>query len=242
MNTQDISDEFLNSFVDNQLDSDEKTQAFDAISQNDTLKERVCELRGLKELVQHAYSQPPIYTLSTVRQPHPWRKPLQALAACLLLLLGGISGWITHSWTSNQFSHELAAIIQSTPGSNTTTDTRKIIVHLNTSSPMKLKAALDETEGLLENYRRANHQIQIELITNKQGVDLLRSNVSAYKERISLMHEKYPNLDFLVCGQTIGKLKNNGENVQLLPHTVTAPSAADQINKRLHEGWGYVRI
>jgi uncharacterized protein len=242
MNNQDISDEFLNSFVDNQLDTAEKTQAFDAISQNETLKERVCELRGLKELIQHAYSQPPVQRRSTIRQLRPWKKQLQALAACLLLLLGGISGWITHSWSNRQNSHELAAIIQSTPSINAIADTRKIIVHLSTSSPMKLKAALDETESLLDNYRRANHQVQVELIANKQGVDLLRSNVSAYKERISLMHDKYPNLNFFVCGQTIAKLKNNGENVQLLPHTGIASSAADQINKRLHEGWGYVRI
>jgi len=46
MQNQNISDEYLNSFVDNQLDSAEKIQAFDAINQNETLKERVCELRG----------------------------------------------------------------------------------------------------------------------------------------------------------------------------------------------------
>jgi uncharacterized protein len=242
MQNHDISDEFLNSFVDNQLDSAEKTQAFDAISQDETLKDRVCELRGLKELVQHAYSEPPIYTRSTVKQRRPWTKQLQALAACLLLLLGGISGWMTHSWTSRQNNHEMTAMLQSTPSPDAIADTRKIIFHVNTSNPTRLKAALDETEGLLENYRRGNHKVQVELIANQRGVDLLRSDVSAYTKRISVMHEKYPNLNFLVCGKTIGKLKSNGENVQLLPHTGIASSAVDQINKRLHEGWGYVRI
>jgi intracellular sulfur oxidation DsrE/DsrF family protein len=242
MSNQDISDEFLNSFVDNQLASAEKSQAFDAISQSEALKERVCELRGLKELVQHAYSQPPVYTRSAVKQLRPWKKQLQALAACLLLLLGGVSGWMTHSWTSRQNNHEMTAIMQSIPSADAITDIRKIIFHLSTSNPTRLKAALDETEGLLENYRRANHKVQVELIANQGGVDLLRSDVSAYTNRISAMHEKYPNLNFLVCGKTIGKLKNDGENVQLLPHTGVASSAADQINKRLHEGWGYVRI
>jgi uncharacterized protein len=242
MSNQEISDEFLNSFVDNQLDSAEKTQAFDAISRNESLKDRVCELRGLKELMQHAYSQPLTHTRSSRRLLRPWTNQFQALAACLLLLLGGISGWLTHSWASRQNSQEMTAIIQSTPGYQAIANTRKVIVHVNTSNPIKLKAALDETEGLLDNYRKANHQIEVELIANQRGVDLLRTNVSAYTERLNLLRVKYPNVNFLVCGKTIAKLKSDGENVQLLPHTGIASSAADQINKRMHEGWGYIRI
>lgn len=242
MREQNISDEYLNSFVDDQLDSVEKTQAFDSIRRNENLKERVCELRGLKEIVKHAYNQPPAYKRPPVKQPRRWTTQFQALAACLLLLAGGISGWFTHAWSGKDSGHEITAILQTTPRNDAIAETRKIIVHVSNSNPMRLKASLDETEGLLENYRRANRQIQVEVITNKRGVDLLRSDVSAYKERISLMQEKYPNLHFLVCGQTISKLRNNGESVQLLPHTGVASSAAEQINKRLHQGWGYVRI
>lgn len=242
MHNQDISDEFLNSFVDNQLDSSEKIQAFDAITRNENLKERVCDLRGLKELVQHAYSQPPLPVRSAIRQLRPWKIQLQTLAACLLLMLGGVTGWLTHSWTNRQNAHEMTAILEPTLSHDAISGTRKIIVHVSTSNPAKLEAALNDTEGLLDNYKRANHQIQIELIANKRGVDLLRTNATAYKDRISMMQKKYPNLDFLVCGQTIAKLRANGEDVQLLPHTAVSTSAADQINKRLHEGWGYVRI
>lgn len=242
MKNQEISDEFLNSFVDNQLDSSEKTLAFDAISQNESLKDRVCELHGLKEIIRHAYSEPPTQARSAIRQLRPWKKQLQALAACLLLILGGVSGWITHSWTTNNNNRELAAIVQSPTTDLALTDTRKIIVHISNANPMKLKAALDETEGLLNDYKRAKQPVQIELVANNKGVDLLRSNVSNYKERLNLMHVKYPNINFLVCGKTLAKLKKNGENVQLLPFTGVATSAVDQINMRLHEGWGYVRI
>ena len=124
----------------------------------------------------------------------------------------------------------------------TIADARKIILHISNSNPTRLKAALDETEGLLNNYKRANRNIQVEVIANKQGVDLLRTNFSPYKERISLMQEKYPNLSFMVCGQTINKLKNEGNKVELLPHTGVATSAADQINKRLHQGGAMSRF
>lgn len=242
MSNKNISDEYLNSYVDDQLESTEKIQAFDIIRRNENLKEQVCELRSIKEAVQYAYNQPPGYMRPTAKQLRPWRKYSQTLAACLLLLIGGVSGWLTHTWSSSGSRHDMTTMLQTAQRADAIADTRKIIVHVSNSSPMKLKAALDETESLLESYRRADRQIQVEVIANKQGVDLLRANVSPYKGRISSMQEKYPNLNFLVCGQTISNLRNKGENVQLLPHTGVASSAAEQIDKRLLQGWGYVRI
>ncbi|HQS57679.1 MAG: hypothetical protein B7Y56_08590 [Gallionellales bacterium 35-53-114] len=242
MKDQNISDEYLNSFVDNQLESAEKIRAYEFIKKDDTLKDRVCELSSLKEMMQHVYSCPPTRGRRSTNQPYTWSSRLQALAACLLLLLGGLSGWFSHAWSSKENGPDMATMIQSSQNATPIADTRKVIVHLSNSNPQKLKAALDETEGLLDNYKRANHQIQVEVIANKQGVDLLRANVSVHEKRINQLQQKYPNLSFLVCGKTIAKLRNEGENVQLLPHTGIATSAADQINKRLHQGWGYVRI
>jgi len=242
MNNKNISDEYLNSYVDDQLDSAEKIQAFDIIRQNENLKARVCELRGIKEAVQYAYNQPPPYIRPAIKQLRPWTKRFQSLAACLLLCAGGVSGWLMHSWSGSDSGQDMTAMIQAAQRVDAITETRKIIVHVSNSNPMRIKTALDETEGLLESYKRANRQIQVEVIANKRGVDMLRSSVSPYNGRISQMQGKYPNLSFLVCGQTISKLKNEGESVKLLPHTGVASSAADQINKRLLQGWGYVRI
>ncbi len=242
MNEHNMSDEYLNSFVDNQLDSSERIRAFEAIRQNDQLKEQVCELRCLKEIVQQAYNHPPNYKQLPVRKQRVWVRNFQALAACLLLLLGGVSGWLTHAWTNTGNSNETLDMAQVTQRNENLSDYRKVIVHVSNANPIKLKAALDETESLLDKYKRDNRQVQVELIANKRGVDLLRSDVSTYSKRIGSMQHKYPNLSFLVCGQTISKLQNEGKVIQLLPHTTIATSAADQINKRLQQGWGYVRI
>jgi len=242
MRNKNISDEYLNSFVDNQLDSAEKIRAYDIIRQDSELKDQVCELSVLKEMMMHAYNLPPVRSHQHTRQFHPWTKRAQALAACLLLLLGGLSGWLTHAWSGKANSPDITALVQTSQSAEAIANTRKVIVHLGSSNPMRLKAALDETESLLDTYRRANRAIQVEVIANKHGVDLLRSGVSSHEKRISLLQGKYPNLNFLVCGKTIGKLRNEGQSVELLPHTGIATSAADQINKRLHQGWGYVRI
>jgi len=243
MNNQNISDEYLNSFVDNQLDSSEKIHAFDIINQNESLKNRVCELSALKVIIKHAYNQPPAHTRPKVKFQRRWIMHFQSLAACLLLLVGGVSGWLTHDWLGGPESQNIASmLLTSQRDDSLAIDARKIILHISNSNPARLKTALDETEGLLNNYRHANRTIQVEVIANKQGVDLLRANLSPYKDRISLMQKKYPNLNFMVCGQTINKLRNEGKNVELIPHTGVALSAADQINKRLLQGWGYVKI
>lgn len=242
MNNQDISDEYLNSFVDNQLDSAEKIQTFNTIRQDDKIKERVCELRGLKEIVKQAYSEPPVYKHAQVNNSLFATKYFQALAASLLLLVGATSGWFTHAWSTSEKTRDLTSMLQNSQHEVAIADTRKVIVHLVSNNPARFKTALDETEGLLETYKQANLQIQVEVVANKQGVDLLRSDASAHKKRIGMMQAKYPNLNFLACGQTISKLRSQGMNVQLLPHVGVVPSAVGQIDKRLFEGWGYVRI
>lgn len=242
MENKIISDEYLNSFVDNQLESSEKNQVFDAINQDESLKERVCELRRLKELMQHAYGQPSLHTQKPAMQMYRRTNRFQAIAACLLLSIGGVSGWITHAWISRSHSLDLSTMVHAKQGGDAVTDTRKIIVQISHSDPARLKAALDETEGLLDAYRRINQQILVEVIANKRAVDLLRTNVSIHTARINMMQQKYPNLNFMVCGQTISKLREKGENVQLLPQIKITSSAAEQISKRLHQGWGYVKI
>ena len=242
MSQHTISDEYLNAFIDNQLDSTERMQAYNAIRNSNTLKDRVCELSGLKEMMQHAYANPPFYARPTLSQRATWRKQAQAVAACLLLLLGGVSGWFTHAWTNSKGTLNIGNIIQATTPVDAGANVRKVIVQVNNANPAKLKAALDETEGLLETYRKTKQQLEIEVITNTHGVNLLRSNFTTHEKRIAKLQEKYPNLKFLVCGQTINKLRNKGESVKLLPHVDVVSSAADQINKRLEQGWGYVRI
>ena len=239
---QGISDEFLNAFVDDQLDGAEKSDTFDAIERDDVLKERVCELRGLKERMRHAYEHPPVPGRAAVKGRRLRASHLQALAACLLLCIGAASGWFAHTWTGMGGDREMTRMLQSVQRNDVGVEPQKIIVHVGSSNPVRLKTALDETESLLDSYRRSNRKLQVEIVANGGGVDLLRADVSPYAKRIGLMQEKYPNLGFLACGQTIQKLQDKGVDVKLLPHTAVASSAVDQITLRLKQDWVYIRV
>jgi intracellular sulfur oxidation DsrE/DsrF family protein len=239
---QGISDEFLNAFVDDQLDGAEKSQVFDAIEHDDVLKERVCELHGLKERMRHAYEHPPVHHKTAVKGLHLSASHLQALAACLLLCIGAASGWFAHTWTGMGSDGEMTRLLRSVQRNDLGAEPQKFIVHVGSSNPVRLKTALDETESLLDSYRRSGRKLQIEIVANGGGVDLLRADVSPYAKRIGLMQEKYPNLGFIACGQTIKKLQGKGVDVQLLPHTGVASSALDQINLRLKQDWVYIKV
>lgn len=237
---QNVSEELLNSFVDNQLDPNEKSEMFDAIARDGALKARVCDLRGLKEMVQHAY---PPYMRLPIKRLRPVPHYMQSLAACLLLLLlGGTAGWFISAWSGSKSDAKTSSLLQAMQGNDIAREPDKIIVHVSNSNPVRLKTALDETENLLETYKRANRPLRMEIIANRGGVDLLRSDVSPYGARIGLMKAKYPNLDLLACSQTVNNLRKKGIAVHLLPHTGVASSALDEINKRLSQGWDYVRI
>ena len=236
-----VSDEFLNAFVDDQLEAAEKSHAFEAIGHDDTLKERVCELRGLKEMVKHAYAHPPA-RVPAVKGRRSRASYLQALAACMLLCIGAASGWFAHVWTGMGSDREMARLLQSVQHNDVGGEPQKIIVHVSSSNPVRLKSALDETESLLDAYRRTNRPLQVEIVANGGGVDLLRADVSPYAKRIGMMQEKYPNLGFIACGQTIKKLREKGVDVQLLPHTGVASSALDQITRRLKQDWVYIKV
>ena len=248
MNNQNISDELLNSFVDNELAPDETGEMFNAIGRDDALKQRLCELRGLKEMVQHAYRQPPVQGMSPVRKLRTWWPPfnlqnMPSMAACMLLLLLGLgAGWLMFAGTTTTNSAKIAGLFQAAQSSEIAEQPDNIIVHVSNSNPVRLKTALDETESLLASYKRTNRKLNVEIIANASGIDLLRSDVSPFAKRIALMQAKYPNLEYLACSQTIDKLRKQGIAVHLLPHTSIAPSAVEQINKRLKQGWDYVRV
>ncbi len=237
-----VSVEHLNSFVDNQLDPVEKSEIFEQLGQDDKLKAQVCELRELKEMVQHAYQTPPVRAKLRAKIL-PCARSIQSMAACLLMLLiGGASGWVMAGGHDARSSSKMVRLLQTIQGSVIVAEPDKIIVQVSNSNPVRLKTALDETENLLQNYQHENRKLKVAIIANESGVDLLRTDVTPFAARLKMMKAKYPNLDFIVCNQTINKLSQAGVIVKLFPDTMIASSALEEINKRLLLGWDYVRV
>jgi intracellular sulfur oxidation DsrE/DsrF family protein len=56
------------------------------------------------------------------------------------------------------------------------------------------------------------------------------------------MQQRHANLHWVACGQSLARFTSEGQKVELLPATRTAPTAIGEIVTRLQEGWTYVRV
>lgn len=235
-----ITDETLNAFVDQQLTPGEMGEVFEAVRQDAELAQRICGVRQLKSMVKHAYDgiEP--------NRPAQWRagrsRGLQALAAALLLGLGGVVGWSMHP-TANILPPALAQGAEFMQASlhNDARDNR-IILHLDSDKPERMAAVLDYADQILDNARKEGVDAQLEIVANSYGLNLLRAGYTPHLGRIKSLAGKHANLSFIACGQTVARFKREGQDVTLIEQAKMAPSAMGEVVSKLKEGWTYIRV
>ncbi len=241
-NKRHYSDEHLNAFIDNQLDNAEKAELMDALRHDTELSQRVCKLQKLHNLVQLSYQ-----SIEVPERHRSKDKTLQPskfkwfAAASLLLAVGTLTGWFTNEAIGTKSLYELAEIKQSNSATNI--NKWRLMMHVSTSNPKRLNLVLDEAEALLEEYAAASKNLQLEILTNSDGVALVTNNHKQYNHRLQKLQQKYQNLVVMACGKTLKRLqRTQGKPVDLLPQTGVVISAINQIVKRQKEGWSYIRI
>lgn len=233
-----LSEECLNAYVDGELAPDERDYVLELESRDASVRDFICQLRKLKDMTRCAYEISPPHRALPVKKRqfvHP-----RGLAACLtFLLIGGVSGWGLSTLAGARDSVDLfRAISRNDSGGSPS----KIMIYVGNDDPIRLKTALDEAEDLLASAKQDNRAIQIEIIANDNGVNLLRTGSSAYANRIAKLQANYPNLSLVACTNTLNKLKDKGNVIRLLPNVKCVPSASSEIVQRLKEGWDYVRV
>lgn len=239
---QSVSDETLHAFVDGELDVAESEKLIAGMRENEALAQRVCNLRSLKSMVQLAYALPPHAGSAKGGEGKPaFRRVVRRCAyACLILMVGLGAGWSLRGL-------ETSAPLASWERTNAVTlaaqaDPGKVLLHIDNSAPDKMLDVLDEAERYLNQAEAQGRAMQLEILANSRGLDLLRAGYSPHAERIAQMRQRHANLHFIACGQSVARFTAEGERVVLLPAAQTAPTAIGEIVTRLQEGWTYVRI
>jgi uncharacterized protein len=231
---QKFSDEFINAFVDDQLTPEEKAQVYARLSGNEALSRQICELRKTRDLVQLAYKEPPMPTrgMATLSAG---RKIGLGVAAGLMLIIGGITGWFLHQPSANQ----VASVAQQAPGEDVPA---KVLFHVSDGRIDHLKNVLDDVEELMKHYRLSHQKARVEVITNGEGLSLLLAGISPYAERIQKMQKEYHDLTFVACQNTIDRYQQElGFTAKLLPGVVVIDSGVAQIMRRQQQGWAYIQ-
>ncbi len=231
-----VSEEQLNAFVDGELESEEANSFFNEAEQSTELDQRLCQQRKLKELVKHAYREVP-----GPQQPssiHRWPKSLfgLALAATVLLVVGAISGLFIHGYIEHDAVNAgYAAAVNSNPADVT----ENYIIHVSSGDPDKMGRALQKAQALLSAAGPGDRR-KVEVVANERGLDLLRSDVTRFRDEISYLASE--QVVFYACSKTIQRLQEKGVNVKLVPEAIQGFTALDRVVLRMHEGWQYIKI
>lgn len=235
---QRFSDEIINAYIDDQLDKTERTQILEALPLDNELATRLCKLQKVKDMVQLAYPADPVPRVTYKGISNRTR-----IAAGLLLVVGVISGWIANGYFfSNPSLTNLAQTVQ-LPNSMTEQDKWRLMLHVNSSDPVKFKTLLDETEQLLSTSADSGKKVSIEILTNGPGLSLFQNSNNQHILRLKELTQKYDNLALLACEKAINKMQiDNNIQFNLIPEAKVVKSALRQVIKRKEEGWSYIRI
>ncbi|MDP1524542.1 MAG: DsrE family protein [Rhodocyclaceae bacterium] len=228
----EISDEILNAYIDNELDTAERARLLERLTADTTLGGRACELWQLKQMLRGAYPLPHEKSALAGRRFAPPRWT-QALAASLLLLLGAASGWLVHERVESQgvSMRQLDAIRH---------DGGRVVLHLFSDEPARMEAALRMAEQLAQAQDQAGKPLRVEFVANGPGLHLLRVGGSPYADRVAHL-KQYSNLRLVACHEAMQRLQDRGLDVTLLPSVEIAPSAEGELAARLTQGWRYIQ-
>jgi uncharacterized protein len=230
---REISDELLNAFADNELDGAEKAEVLERIAADAGLRAKVCETWHLKELVRSAH---PLPTKEHGKnRPHRWSLFGLPLAACLLLMIGAGSGWLAHdeyddSWVPSAQLKTIQA------------QGNRVVLHLVSGEPGEIERALRKAEQLASARDKGGRVLQVELIANGNGIQMLQAGHSPVAAQIEAMRRHHDNLRLVACNEAMDRLRERGVDVTLLPQVEVVPSAIEEIATRLNQGWRYLQV
>jgi intracellular sulfur oxidation DsrE/DsrF family protein len=244
VNIQDITEDKLNLFIDEQLDTDEMNDIREALLDDKELREQVCQLKAVRELIGYAYNEVPPSRYKTTVQNRSASYVGRAIAASVTLVVGVVLGWSTYEYSpaatqvisaENTFQY-VANHVKAEHG------TRRIVLHIDSSDLKVVNAALNEADQLLTTYRKANTPIELDIVTNKSGINILRPGMSPYISRIQELIDNNDEVAVYACNRSIAKaLKKEGVEIVLMPGVTQNKSARELIPQRLEKGWVYIK-
>jgi intracellular sulfur oxidation DsrE/DsrF family protein len=243
MNIKDITEDRLNLFIDGQLDIDEMNAIREALLEDKSLRERVCQLKAVRELVGYAYSEVPPSRYESAAQKKSVSNYARAIAASVTLVIGVVLGWSTYEYSPNAISAVSAENTFQYVSNQVAVDhaQRKIILHIDSGDLQVVNAALNEADHLLATYRKANTPMKLDVITNKSGINMLRPDVSPYVKRIQKMIDE-DGVSFFACERSVAKAhKQEGVEIVLMPGVKADKTARELIPERLENGWVYIK-
>lgn len=243
---QDVSNELLGAFVDDELACSDKRVIAEEIKTNADMASRTQALLDLKTSIKQAYPESEVVEKTNKSLGKRFKKRFltQSIAASVMVSIGLIIGSIFGQAPSQNPYQPVTAGdsifgIKVQPVSH---HANKVLLHITSSELNKIDFLLSKTERMLLDSKNSNNPLNIEVIANSGGIDFLKKTNSPYAERILSLQQQYDNLQFIACKNTLRRLRKNGNNIQMVDGVKQDRPALDTIVNRMNDGWTYVKI
>ncbi len=238
--SQPIGDEDLQRLVDGEITADERAELHAALQDDEALSARACEFARHKDLVRLAYTD-----VNPPQAPRVKASRIWAVAASVIITLILVVPASRHLL---QEQLPPRVVLLDPDGSGTqladlTRDETRIVMHLKARDVAQTGEILDELEWVLEAFRKESKPIRVELVAQGEGFEMVRMGFSRFPDRIRDLAERYDNLTFIACQNTIDRIsREQGVEVDVLPQVVITGSGVNHVAKRQNQGWAYMRI
>ncbi len=238
-----LSDETLNSLVDNEFPTAERAELLAYLQIDEASKQRVCEIRNLKDRVKTAYND----------IPQPFKNPDKKLSksgsySIAASFLAGlvVIGLAFFGYQSNLTAQRLVMLDPDGRGqqlSQNNIEEMRVVFHVSNSTRLNADELLDDIESLLQQSIQENQRVRVEVVAHAAGLDLLRERLSTQKPRIAEMSKQYPELTFVACMNTVARIKREqGIEVKLISDAVATLSGVAHVVMRQQQGWLYIQV
>lgn len=224
----------LNALLDGELAAADAARVRAAIAADALVQRRVDQLRRVRRISRMALQRD-----GCSERPLPLRRRFARTAAvgALCGAVGIAIGWSVQrpSAVDTRVQNRTAIAAADTPAN--------VLVHIGSGDMRTLVAGIERVEELLAAGASVAKSPRIEVLVNGTGLAAVQVDASPYAERIVGLQQRYPNVAFIACRQTMERFAaERGREPQLLPGVNIAPSALDQVVHRLQMGWTYIRI
>lgn len=241
------SDEHINAYIDGELDTDDRAHLLFDEQHDVALSQRINEARILKEKIQLAYADLSSTNIASKSVKHPslFRNNKSLVASIAILLTTVAFALITV--TDNNEIVVAKQLIKNTPRllpgeiAKTIGTHKKIVINISQYQADKFGVTLENIDKLLQEHQN-DSAFKIELVAHKAGLKALDTKTSRHVEQITLLKNRFDNLDIVACAKSMADLATAGDPIKLMKSILTTPSAAEQIARRTSQGWMYLKL
>ena len=105
-----------------------------------------------------------------------------------------------------------------------------------------MNMALNNAENMAKFYKDKGEKIEIEFVAYGAGLNMMRSDTSPVKERLTAISSSMKNVTFTGCGNTLAnQSKQENKAITLVPEARIVPTGIARIVELEEQGWTYVR-